>query len=175
MPRAVHEVCPFEVSLELTGRVQVTVCDYNYAFDPYVALTAFGPEQDLSDTVLVIDEVHNLVDRGPRLLQPGALGPTTARRAAEAVGRWGEPIHFRIENLCLKLAALLEETVEDAFDGGAGRRPGRWSTRCPRTASGACGRSSTPPSSTTWSTSARRAPSIPRTRSSPSTSTSCAS
>lgn len=114
-----HEVCPFEVSLELTGRVQVTVCDYNYAFDPYVALTAFGPDQDLSDTVLVIDEVHNLVDRGRGYYSP-ELSALAARRAAETVGRWGEPIHFRIENLCLKLAAAIEDAVEDALEEGPG-------------------------------------------------------
>ncbi len=114
-----NEVCPFEVSLELTGRVQVTVCDYNYAFDPYVALTAFGPEQDLADMVLVIDEVHNLVDRGRGYYSP-ELSAMAARRAAETLGRWGEPIHFRIENLCLKLAAAIESAVEDALEEGPG-------------------------------------------------------
>jgi DNA excision repair protein ERCC-2 len=114
-----NEVCPFEVSLELSGRVQVTVCDYNYAFDPYVALTAFGPEQDLADTVLVIDEVHNLVDRGRGYYSP-ELSALAARRAAESLGRWGEPIHFRIENLCLKLAAAIEAAVEDALEEGPG-------------------------------------------------------
>ncbi len=114
-----NEVCPFEVSLELTGRVQVTVCDYNYAFDPYVALTAFGPEQDLADMVLVIDEVHNLVDRGRGYYSP-ELSAMAARKAAESLGRWGEPIHFRIENLCLKLASLIEDAVEDALEEGPG-------------------------------------------------------
>ena len=114
-----NEVCPFEVSLELSGRVQVTVCDYNYAFDPYVALTAFGPEQDLADTVLVIDEVHNLVDRGRGYYSP-ELSANAARKAAEALGRWGEPIHFRIENLCLKIAAAIESAVEDALEEGPG-------------------------------------------------------
>ncbi|HET9228432.1 MAG TPA: helicase C-terminal domain-containing protein [Thermoanaerobaculia bacterium] len=114
-----HEVCPFEVSLELSGRVQVTVCDYNYAFDPYVALTAFGPDQDLSDTVLVIDEVHNLVDRGRGYYSP-ELSAHAARRAAESLGRWGEPIHWRIANLCLKLAQAIEDVVEDALEEGPG-------------------------------------------------------
>ncbi|HYN21161.1 MAG TPA: helicase C-terminal domain-containing protein [Thermoanaerobaculia bacterium] len=114
-----NEVCPFEVSLELTGRVQVTVCDYNYAFDPYVALTAFGPEEDLGDMVLIIDEVHNLVDRGRGYYSP-ELSAATARRAAETVGRWGEPVHFRIANLCFKLAQAVEEAVIDAMEEGPG-------------------------------------------------------
>src|SRR5262245_32832237 len=58
------EVCPFEVSLDLAHQVQVVVCDYNYAFDPYVALSEFGAEGDLADAILVIDEIHNLVERG---------------------------------------------------------------------------------------------------------------
>ncbi|HEY4592625.1 MAG TPA: PD-(D/E)XK nuclease family protein, partial [Thermoanaerobaculia bacterium] len=74
------EVCPFEVSLELSNRVQVTVCDYNYVFDPYVSLTAFGPGEDLSDVILVIDEVHNLVGRGRGYYSP-ELSSQDARRA----------------------------------------------------------------------------------------------
>jgi DNA excision repair protein ERCC-2 len=111
------EVCPFEVSLELSNRVQVTVCDYNYVFDPYVSLSSFAAEEDLSDVVLVIDEVHNLVGRGRGYYSP-ELSSKTARKAAEVVGRWGEPIHLRIENLCLKLAALIDETVADALEEG---------------------------------------------------------
>src|SRR5215210_2574643 len=79
------EVCPFEVSLELSSRVQVTVCDYNYVFDPYVSLSSFAAAEDLSDVVLVIDEVHNLVDRGRGYYSP-ELSSTRARRAAGGPG-----------------------------------------------------------------------------------------
>jgi DNA excision repair protein ERCC-2 len=34
------------------------------------------------------------------------------------VGRWGEPIHYRIETLCLKLAALIDGLVADALEEG---------------------------------------------------------
>ncbi|HEY2738151.1 MAG TPA: helicase C-terminal domain-containing protein [Thermoanaerobaculia bacterium] len=111
------EVCPFEVSLELSNRVQITVCDYNYAFDPYVSLAAFAPDQDLSDTILVVDEVHNLVDRGRGYYSP-ELSAGEAQRAAETVGRWGDRIHFRIATLCLHIARLIEETVADALEEG---------------------------------------------------------
>jgi DNA excision repair protein ERCC-2 len=120
------EVCPFEVSLELSRRAQVTVCDYNYAFDPYVSLSGFAADEDLSDVILVIDEVHNLVDRGRGYYSP-ELSSNAARRAAEVVGRWGEPIHLRIENLCLKLAALIDGTVADALEEGPpGDRAMQW-------------------------------------------------
>ena len=43
-----EELCPFELSLQLAERVHVVVCDYNYVFDPYVALAEFGADNDLS-------------------------------------------------------------------------------------------------------------------------------
>jgi hypothetical protein len=73
------EVCPFEISLDLAHQVQVVVCDYNYAFDPYVSLSDFGAEGDLSDTILVIDEIHNLVERGRGYYSPALSAAGGAR------------------------------------------------------------------------------------------------
>lgn len=106
------QVCPFEVSLELAQRVQVVVCDYNYAFDPYVALTEFGAEAHLGDTILIVDEIHNLVDRGRRYYSP-LLSSERCRRAAEAVARGGAPIHGELAELCLDLERLLVDSVQD--------------------------------------------------------------
>jgi DNA excision repair protein ERCC-2 len=111
------EVCPFEVSLELASRVEVTVCDYNYAFDPYVALTSFGSGEDLSDVVLVIDEIHNLVERGRGYYSP-ELGAAMARGAAESVHRGATPLHLRIAELCIALAKVIETTVGEALEEG---------------------------------------------------------
>ena len=65
-----REVCPFEVSLELIEQADVVVCDYNYIFDPYVGLKAYQQEHDYGDCVLVVDEAHNLVDRGRGYYSP---------------------------------------------------------------------------------------------------------
>lgn len=112
-------VCPFEVSLELSARSEVTICDYNYAFDPYVALSDFSPEADLSNTILVIDEIHNLVDRGRGYYSP-QLQASSAKRAGEGAMLGGAPVHGEIFRLCRQLESLIEETVGDAIPAATG-------------------------------------------------------
>ncbi len=117
-----REVCPFEVSLELAGRAQVVVCDYNYAFDPYVSLTDFAGDNDLEDTILVIDEIHNLVDRGRGYYSP-ELSAGAAAAAAESLGRGKAPIHQRAAGICGALARLIGKTVAaELEDAAAGAR-----------------------------------------------------
>jgi DNA excision repair protein ERCC-2 len=57
-----HQVCPFELSLDLALWVDCIICDYNYVFDPRVRLRRFFEEGSGSYAFLV-DEAHNLVDR----------------------------------------------------------------------------------------------------------------
>ena len=149
-------VCPFEVSLELTSQTQATVCDYNYAFNPSVALSDFSPDADLSNTILVIDEAHNLVDRGRGYYSP-TLSSEAARRAGEVAATGGAPIHGELAGICFDIERLIYETVP-TLNPPATLRPGRSNRRCPRTSSGACVKSSTAPSWTTWNTVAKPAP-----------------
>jgi DNA excision repair protein ERCC-2 len=65
-----HEVCPFEISLDLLGEVDLVVCDYNYVFDPTIGLRALLHGNALQDSVLIIDEAHNLVDRSRDYYSP---------------------------------------------------------------------------------------------------------
>ncbi|WNF21141.1 ATP-dependent DNA helicase [Mesobacillus jeotgali] len=58
-----HKICPFEFSLDLAYAADTVICDYNYIFDPKVSLKRLFDEQK-KDTVLLVDEAHNLVDRG---------------------------------------------------------------------------------------------------------------
>ena len=58
------QVCPFELSLDLSEWMDVVICDYNYVFDPRARLKRFFGEGVKSDAILLIDEAHNLVDRG---------------------------------------------------------------------------------------------------------------
>lgn len=91
-----HQVCPFELSLDLSEWVDTVICDYNYVFDPRVYLRrhfsgeggAFG---------LLVDEAHNLVDRARAMfsaeLDAGELRAVakllkkSVPRCARALGR----------------------------------------------------------------------------------------
>jgi len=57
-----HQVCPFELSLDVSSWVDVVICDYNYVFDPKVYLRRHFAEEP-GDYAFLVDEAHNLVDR----------------------------------------------------------------------------------------------------------------
>ncbi len=61
---AKHQVCPFEMSLDMSLWADGVICDYNYVFDPFVYLRRFFAEGKQRDYVFLVDETHNLLDRG---------------------------------------------------------------------------------------------------------------
>ena len=64
-----HELCPFELSLDLAYMSDIVICDYNYYFDPRVGLQredTFNKDKD----IVLIDEAHNLEDRARDMYSP---------------------------------------------------------------------------------------------------------
>lgn len=59
-----HCVCPFEMSLDISYWCDGIICDYNYVFDPNVALKRYFGEGNRGEYIFLVDEAHNLVDRG---------------------------------------------------------------------------------------------------------------
>lgn len=62
-----YQVCPFELNLDLSVWVDVIVCDYNYVFDPKVYLKRFFGESVKGSWLFLVDEAHNLVERGRKM------------------------------------------------------------------------------------------------------------
>lgn len=58
-----HNVCPFEMGLDATYWCDGIICDYNYVFDPDVALKRYFAQGSKKDYIFLVDEAHNLVDR----------------------------------------------------------------------------------------------------------------
>ena len=57
-----YNLCPFELTLDLSNHADFIICDYNYLFDIRVYLKRFF--ENISERyVFLIDECHNLIDR----------------------------------------------------------------------------------------------------------------
>ena len=57
-----HQLCPYELSLDISEWCDVIICDYNYLFDPTARLQRFF-ENRKGEYTFLIDEAHNLPDR----------------------------------------------------------------------------------------------------------------
>lgn len=90
-----HQVCPYELSLDVSVWSDVVIGDYNYAFDPQVYLRRHFEEG--GEYGLLIDEAHNLPDRaremfsaeldGAELHRMKRASKTVAPRCSRALGK----------------------------------------------------------------------------------------
>lgn len=62
-----HKVCPFELTLDAAEWADVVVCDYNYVFDPIVALQRLQTRL-FTRNILLVDEAHQLSERTKDML-----------------------------------------------------------------------------------------------------------
>ena len=100
-----HRLCPFELALELAQRADVVVCDYNYVYDPFVAIDALLT----GGAALLVDEAHQLA---PRVQESRSAklnlreltenrreaGQTLGRKCCMRSGSWREPKRLRRAN-----------------------------------------------------------------------------
>ncbi len=59
-----YQVCPFEMCLDMSLFADGIIGDYNYLFDPHVYLKRFFAEGSGGNYIFLIDEAHNLLERG---------------------------------------------------------------------------------------------------------------
>ena len=102
------EICPFELSLDITEIADVIICDYNYVFDPKVRLKRHFTKKN--KVGLLIDEAHNLPDRGREMYSASLSGGKVERLRTKIGSIFGkEDILYRL------MSELLETlTVADA-------------------------------------------------------------
>ena len=58
-----HHVCPYELQRDAARWSDLIVCDYHYAFAPSASLLGLADEPGGADTIYLVDEAHNLVER----------------------------------------------------------------------------------------------------------------
>ncbi len=116
-----HRVCPYELQLELADWADAVVCDYNYVFSPSAALRCLGDEP--AEAILLVDEVHNLVDRA-RDLYSAELTGRSFGRASAALEREGRSQASRELAAALKRIAVWFGYGQRQLPAGAQRARG---------------------------------------------------
>lgn len=110
-----YQVCPFELSLDLSSWSDVIVCDYNYAFDPTASLKRFFGDIK-TDHVLLVDEAHNLVDRAREMYSAELVKEDFLALAREwkKQGRDPKDPLIKATNKVNKAFLELKKSMEDA-------------------------------------------------------------
>lgn len=67
------KVCPFEFGLDVSLWADAVICDYNYIFDPRAKLKRFFGEGVKGEYLFLIDEAHNLVERGREMFSASLI------------------------------------------------------------------------------------------------------
>lgn len=102
------QVCPFEMCLDLSVWTDGVICDYNYVFDPNVYLKRFFAEGTKGDYIFLIDEAHNLVDRG-RQMYSAALYKEEVLKIQKSLKPYGGKVIRELNRLNQFLLELKRE------------------------------------------------------------------
>ncbi len=115
-----HQVCPFEMCLDMSLFSDAVVCDYNYLFDPHVYLRRFFTEGIRGEYIFLVDEAHNLVERG-RDMYSAVLCKEDFLELKRAVKAYDERIARNLDKCNRELLSLKRECdtcrIEENIEG----------------------------------------------------------
>lgn len=114
-----HQVCPFEMCLDMSLFSDAVICDYNYLFDPHVYLRRFFTDGIREEYIFLIDEAHNLVERG-RDMYSAVLRKEDFLELKKTVKAYDERIANNLDKCNKELLALKRECenykIEEVID-----------------------------------------------------------
>ena len=105
------QVCPFEFALDLSVWADGIICDYNYVFDPNVYLKRFFGEGTSGEYIFLIDEAHNLVDRG-REMYSAHVDRADVLEAKKLAADYSKGLVRALEKVNRQLRTLEKECTE---------------------------------------------------------------
>lgn len=103
-----HQVCPFELCLDMSLFADAVICDYNYLFDPHVYLRRFFAEGVRGEYIFLVDEAHNLVERG-REMYSALLCKEAFLELKKTVKPYDEKIAKNLDRCNKEMLALKRE------------------------------------------------------------------
>lgn len=106
-----HQVCPYELCLDTALWVDHIICDYNYVFDPNAYLRRFFSEDSKEEYLFLVDEAHNLVERGREM-----YSATLEKEAVLAIKKIMAPYSRPIAAALAKCNRILLEYKRECED-----------------------------------------------------------
>ena len=103
-----YQVCPFELCLDMSLFADAVICDYNYLFDPHVYLRRFFAEGVRGAYIFLVDEAHNLVERG-REMYSALLCKETFLELKKTVKAYDDRIAKNLDKCNKEMLALKRE------------------------------------------------------------------
>jgi DNA excision repair protein ERCC-2 len=112
-----HQVCPYELSLDVSVWVDAVICDYNYVFDPRVYLRRHFAEGG-GDYVFLVDEAHNLVDRAREMFSADLSGEEIreTKRAVKTVPALAKALTKLAAQMVRTASAVQADTNDVVLD-----------------------------------------------------------
>ena len=104
-----HMVCPFELALDVSLFADGIIGDYNYLFDPHVYLKRFFGDGNNSKGIFLVDETHNLVERG-REMYSAILRKESFLELKKQVKPYSVKMEKQLEKCNRELLLLKRET-----------------------------------------------------------------
>lgn len=108
-----YQVCPFELSLDLSLYCDVIVCDYNYVFDPQVFLKRYFMEPG-GKHMFLIDEAHNLVDRA-RSMFSASLSKSSFKKVRKQLPTSQKKLRQALQKVTKGMDTLIEADEARSF------------------------------------------------------------
>jgi len=103
-----YQVCPFEMCLDTASWSDDIICDYNYVFDPNVYLKRFFSEGQAGNYIFLVDEAHNLVERG-REMYSAAIYKDDFLEARKILKKYDKKLEYSLTQCNKHLLAYKRE------------------------------------------------------------------
>ncbi len=113
-------LCPSEVMFDLSVHCEVLAGDYNYVFDPSATLRRLFLQRDYSDWVLILDEAHNLPERGM-----GYFSPQLSRREIADRLRWLKKSRRKIDKQLVQGLQSIYDLLQEIQQEGENEHEGQ--------------------------------------------------
>ncbi len=103
-------ICPYETALKLAREARLIIADYYQVLNPYIADTFMQKtNKELENSILIIDEAHNLPDRMRKGLSASLNAKTVKKAAQESLLMENKLLAMKLEKIAREIEKIEKE------------------------------------------------------------------